>query len=137
MGGYFYASWLVTYKAFVTGLAEAVAGVAAFMADILARQQAGMPAMLAPAVMPFSHLAAAAAVQLSFLPLAAGLVPSLAKAVAAETSRARANRDFFMETKAKSEQLELIVTSKVRAFLHIHGLGPALRLRVRNPQLPA
>ena len=122
---------------FTGALVAAVAGVAAFMAVILARQQAGIPAMLAPAVMPFSHLAAAAAVQLSFLPLAAGLVPSLAKAVEAETSRARASRDFFMETKAKNEQLELLVTSKVRAFLHIHGLGPALRLRFRKQPLPA
>jgi hypothetical protein len=106
------------------------------MADILARQQAGMPVMLAPAVIPFSHLAAAAAVQLSFLPLAAGLVPSLANAVAAETSRARASRDFFIKTKVENEQLELIVTSKVRAFLYMHSLGLALRLRCQNPQRP-
>jgi hypothetical protein len=119
------------YIDFIGALVAAVAG-AAFMAVILARQQAGMPVMLAPAVMPFSHLAAAAAVQLSFLPLAAGLLPSLAKAVEAETNRARASSDFFIKTKVKNEQLELIVTSKVRAFLDIQRLGRATVLHFKS-----
>jgi len=90
---------LFAYIDFTGAFVVAVAG-AVFMAAILARQQAGMPSILPPAVMPFSHLAAAAAVQWSaFLPLA-GLSPSWAKAVAAEANKARASRDFFMEMKA-------------------------------------
>lgn len=116
------------YIDFTTGaLATVVAAVAALAALILARQQAGIPAMLVP-TMPFSHLAAATPVQASFLPLA-GLSPSWAKVVAAEASRARASRDFFMGKKTKNEQLRLVVASKVRTFFVIAARVSAVQQR--------
>jgi hypothetical protein len=89
------------YNDFAAVFTSAVAGALA-LAAILARQHAGIPAMLVPA-MPFSHLATAAAVQWSFFLPLEGLSPSWAKAVAAEASRAKASRDFFMgESRNKS-----------------------------------